>query len=786
MRLPLFWLRDYLDVSEPVQQLVERLTGAGFEVEEVLWQGEGLSGVQIGRVAEVLPHPQADHLKRVWVALADRQVEVVCGAPKIQSGQMVAYAEPGAILPGREPLTVETIRSVRSEGMLCSAVELGLGPVGGSLLQLPDDAPLGQDLASYLGLPRPILEISLTPNVAGYAQSVVGMARELGALLRQPVRMPQNHLDLEGGPIQVQIADPDACAQYHAGVVDCAGGRQAPFWMQQRLWAAGLRTVDLIVDVTNFVLLELGQPLHAFDLEQLRGPIQVRRAFPEERLTTLDGRLHELGPNDLVIADAVGPQALAGVMGGRHAEVRAETRQVLLESALFDPTVVRRTARAHTIASDAAQRFEKGIDPTLPPVALARACALLTEYGEGIARGGASVIAKAPPGPQEVVVDPEEINALLGSALSTAEMKDALERLGFEVMDATVGWCVKVPVRRADVRDWQDLAEEVLRLVGVERIPEHLPLAPAAAAQEAPQARARREARQQMLALGYDEVVGYSLVGPEDLARCRWPSEARAVVNPLSVERSLLRPSLLMELARAAQFNQARRVHGIRIFEVGTVFGAEQLPRETLEMAALAVGPGPQHWRGRPPAPDFYSAKGLAEEVLSRYGLKSLMALPSTDPALHPTQQAQFQWSGATVARFGLVHPQVAAAYDLDTASSYVCISLAALLDQTVERCFEVPAAWPALRRDLSMTVDQNVPYGHIERIIKDAFGELLEELWLFDQYVGAPQVPAGQKSLAFGLRLRHPQRTLTDAQADAALAVCWQLLGKEVGAKQR
>ncbi len=818
MRVPYRWLKEYVDVGLGPEELAAALTGQGLAVEAVERRGAAFRGVVTGRVLEVAPHPNADRLKVCLVDTGGAEPrQIVCGAPNVAAGQTVPVALPGAELPGGVRIGRARLRGVESDGMICSARELGLpDPTeGAGIMVLPGEHPPGRDLGEALGLDEAVLVLDLTPNYATHCQSLLGVAREVAALTGGAVRVPEVRV-VEAPPaaaelVEVAIEDPDLCPRYVARVIEGVRVGPSPEWLQRRLEAAGMRPINNVVDVTNYVMLETGQPLHAFDLARLRAPagaaaggrkrIVVRRARPGERLLTLDGVERGLAAEDLVIADGVGPVALAGVMGGADSEIRAETTAVLLESAAFHNLTVRRTARRLGIASEAAARFEKWVDPEGCRAAADRACALLAELAGGVVLEGAVDVYPRPAAPRLVRARPARINALLGTDLPAEEMAGIFRRLGFEVRpEAADGeMTVVIPTRRPDIEGEHDLAEEVARLYGYDRVPVTLPRSPAA---PAPLARARRlaeEVRRLCLAAGLHEVMTYSFHDPALFDRLGLPAgdgrrRAIPLANPLTADQGVLRTSLLPLLLEVAATNVRRRQEDVAIFEVGRVYLARslplaELPEERLALAALATGRvRPNGWWGTGEEADFFYLKGVAEALLERLGVDEVAFRRAQPPGYHPGRTAEIALvgTGEVLGVVGEVHPQVASAWDLP--------GRVVALELDAERLFELARPvhayrplprYPAVSRDLAVAVRAEVPAERVRQTIVTAAGPLLESVRLFDLYAG-PGVPAGWRSLAYSLVYRAADRTLTDAKVEEVHDRVRRALVEELGAELR
>lgn len=822
MRVPYRWLQEYVDVGLGPDALAEALTMQGLGVEAVERSGPAFSGVVTGRVLAVAPHPNADRLRVCTVDVGEAEPRaIVCGAPNVAAGQTVPVALPGAVLPGGVTIGEARLRGVLSRGMICSARELGLpDPTGGAgILALAEPFPPGRDLGEALGLDEAVLVLELTPNYAMHCQSMLGVAREVAAMTGGAVRPPASAVREATRPaeaaVEVRVDDPDLCPRYVARVIEGVRIGPSPLWMQRRLEAAGMRPINNVVDVTNYVMLETGQPLHAFDLHRLEGEggrkrIVVRRARTGETLVTLDGAVRRLEADDLVIADGADggrAVALAGVMGGENSEVTAATTAVLLESASFHSLGVRRTARRLALPSEASSRFEKWVDPEGCRAAADRAMALLQELAGGEVLAGAVDVYPRPAAPRRIAARSAWINGFLGTALSDAEMGAIFERLGFEVGDFHAGSIlVTVPTRRPDIEGEADLAEEVARLHGYNRIPVTLPRSPAVPAAPSRERRLAAEARAVCLAAGLNEVMTYSFMNPAGFDRIGLPADdprRRAVplANPLSEDQGVLRTCLLPLLLEVAAANVRHRCTDVAVFEIGRVYlpkglPVSELPEERLSLGAVLLGAADRGgWYGPAVEADFYHVKGLVEALCRRLGVDGAAFETHAAPGYHPGRTARLlapagpapgEAGGETLGVLGELHPETARAYDLPGRVLAVELDLTALMARARPvRAYRPLPRFPASDRDLAVLVPDAVPAARVEATIAEAGGNLLESVRLFDLYRGAG-VPEGWRSLAYSLVYRAADRTLTDAEVDAVHDRVRAALAERLGAQLR
>lgn len=798
MKVPLKWLAEYVPVTLPPQELARRLTLSVAEVEEILSTAPWDEHVRVGQVLRVEPHPNADRLRLVTVNLGDRQERVVCGAPNVAEGQKVAFGEAGArLISGRtgEPmvLTPARIRGVESAGMVLSEKELGLSDEHEGILVLPQDAPVGALLRDYLG--DVVFEISVWANRPDLL-SIIGVAREVAALTAQPLREPTVTYPEYGTPaaerLRVEIADADLCPRYIGMVIEGVTVGPSPTWMQRRLEAAGMRPINNIVDITNYVMLEYGQPLHAFDYGAIRGrTIIVRGARPGETLVTLDGQPRVLEPDMLVIADAEQPVALAGVMGGLESEVSERTTTVLLEAANFYGPGIRRTATRLKMRSEASTRFEKGLPAELAAVGARRAAQLMAELAGGrVAPGMVDVY----PGRQEPVrihVSAARLRQVLGIEIPPERVTAVLRALGFGVTAAPEGYLVGVPYWRPDVRIADDIAEELIRIVGYEDLPATTICGRIPVPIRQPQRELRERVKDILAAAGMQEIMTYSLVSPEQLRRVVPPDEfdrrpPLRVANPLSAERSVLRTSLrgsaLETLARSLRVRRGETA----LFETAVVYLPRDgdLPEEREMLVGAVGGRRLDRWQQPTAEPvDFFDAKGYLEALFERLALAPEW-LPAEDYGLLPGRTAAIRIAGQQVGVLGQVHPDTAAQFDIegDCFLFEVRLDLLAALTQG-RREYHPYAATPAVAQDLAVVVDATTPAAAVLDIIRA--GRYVVSAAVFDEYTGG-QLPPGKRSIAVRVLFQDPARTLTDDDVAASRRQIIARLEHELGATLR
>ena len=803
MQVPLSWLREYVDVDLPPHELAHRLTMAGVEVGEVTELG-GWENCCVGEVLEVNPHPNADSLQLCRVNPGDgTEMEVVCGAPNVAAGQRICFARVGANLynthSGRhEALKAARIRGVVSEGMICSELELGLGEAHEGIVVLPDDAPLGMPLDDYLG--DTILDLEITPNRLD-CFSILGVAHEIGALTGMKVRTPEVSYSEDGPPIEaearVSVADPDLCRRYTASLIQGLKIGPSPQWLQDRLTRAGLRPISNVVDVTNYVMLEFNQPLHAFDLDKVRDKtIIVRRAAPGETLETLDGMPRELNTEVLVIADSKDPVGLGGVIGGANSEIGPDTTSVLLESATFNSYNNRRTADTFRLHTDASQRFEKGLRPELAPIALRRATQLIQQVAGGsIAQGIYDIFADADQPAPKVTMTLRRLKQILGMDVGIEQVEEVFHSLEFEterVGDEAVS--VTVPYWRSDINIEEDLIEEVVRIIGYDNVPTTMLSTPIPYRQPAPMTELRSRVREALAAVGLQETISYPVLSLDDLERVNYDVASASplrVANPMSTEHDHLRPTLLASLLGTLSYNEGHNEGPFRFFEQSRVFlpRANQLPEEREVATGVISGMRSEpSWLVDNGPLDFFDAKGMLTSALALLGLTPAWepAEAGDNPALHPGRTARIVCSGSQVGILGELHPTVTEAFDLRhrpvTAFELYLDKLLALPARS-GRNFRSLTRFPAAHRDVALVVPEDVPAGKVKEILDRH--RLVDRVELFDVYTGE-NLEAGAKSLAFHVYFQSPDRTLTAEEVNRTLDGLLRTLQRDVGAVLR
>ena len=806
MRLSLNWLSDLVELTVAPEVLADRLTMAGLEVEALERLTPEFSGVVVGQVTQVEPHPQADRLRLAEVTTGSHNYRVVCGAPNLALGRLYPFAPIGTRLAGGQKIKAAKIRGIASEGMLCAEDELGLSPDHVGLMDIPQELPVGADLAVALQLADVVLEVAVTANRAD-CLSVLGLAREVAALLDVPLRHPEVRVeehpfppsgkfaDLPGPEItqpKVTILDPGHCPRYAARLLTDLTVKPSPFWMRRRLQVSGIRAINNLVDVTNYVLLEFGQPLHAFDFQRLtKGEIVVRLPRPEERrFTTLDGQERQLDPQTLLICDAVRPVALAGVMGGLDSEVTPDTRQVLIESAYFNPATIRRTARRLGLSSEASYRFERGVDPDGVISALERAAQLMSQVGDGRVVGPRLDEYPAPIHHPRLGLRISRTNQVLGTDFSHETVVTLLKRLHLPAVSLDrENLVVQVPSFRNDLTREIDLIEEVARLAGFDQIPVTLPRGEVAARRPGPEPRIRHEARQLLAGLGFNEVINYAFQ-PERLEGLTAApgSVPLALANPLSEEQAVMRTSLIPGLLDTLRRNTLKQLQDLRLFETAKVFlpqpGAE-LPREESWLAGLMYGAREEvSWAAPREAVTFFDLKGVVEALLEGLEIPEVNFRREALPALL-CQGARIYAGPRALGFLGEVEPEVGEKLDLEGAIFVFNLSLDALAQAAAPLLFTPLPRYPAVYRDIALVLPEGVPAAQVSEALYRFGAPWLEEARLFDVYTG-DQVAAGKRSLAFRLSYRDPERTLTDELVNPHHLALVEALARELGAELR
>lgn len=772
MRISYRWLQDYVDIKDiSVAEVAEMLTMLGIEVEAAYDLGMLSGKIRIARIETIEPHPNADNLVICKVeAGEERLLNIVCGAKNMQPGDKVPLALPGAMLPNGMLLNKACIRGITSEGMLCSGTELMWNEDASGLLILPPEMPVGEPFDT-------LFEIKVTPNRPD-CLSMVGIARELAAKLHRTLHLPVPRFNETTIPVEniarVSIKAWDGCPRYTARVIRQVKIAPSPPWLAHRLEAAGLRPINNVVDVTNYVLLELGHPLHAFDLDKIADHyVIIRWASEGEKIQTLDGVTRELTGSDLVIADPKKPIALAGIMGCGNSEISESTVNVLLECAYFNPTTIRRTAKRLEMQTEASYRFERGTDREKMVLALERATQLIKELTDGeVPKGYIDIFVPQLKKPA-IGIEVKKLNSLLGIELSNREIADNLARLGFELVTFDrERLAFNVPSHRIDISRDVDLIEEVARLYGYEKIPATLPYIQSKPATPDPLERIVEKMQRVLLGTGFSETINYSFISARQLKSLGFSTQGLVeLLNPISQEQDVMRPTLIVGLINNFIFNFRRDLFDLQLFEIGASYHQGETPSTTRELLWLVAGiSGNIHanwYEGRREV-NFYDIKGVAQNLLEVAGITRYQVEPATGIHwLHPGKSAQLVYKNEKLCWFGELHPALSRQLELERRIYLLEMPLFTIgqLAEPLVKFTEIPR-YPAIARDLAFVVDENITSQQIERIIRKYGKELVEKIQVFDVYRGG-QIPPGKKSMAYNIVFRAKDRTLSDEEVN-------------------
>ncbi|HWK24810.1 MAG TPA: phenylalanine--tRNA ligase subunit beta [Ureibacillus sp.] len=785
MLVSLNWLKQYVDIeSIAPEELAEKITRSGIEVDAVIDRSQGMTNVVVGYVVSKVKHPDADKLNICQVEVGEGDIrQIICGAPNVDAGQKVIVALPGARLPGGVKIKKAKMRGQESNGMICSLQELGVeGRVvpkayAEGIYVLPEDAVAGSDALELIGLRDIVLELGLTPNRSD-ALSMLGVAYEVAAILSQEVKLPEIKYNTVSEKAEDYIkvrVEAKENPLYAAKVVKNVKIAESPLWLQHYLMAAGVRPHNNVVDITNYILMEYGQPLHAFDYDALKtNEIVVRLANQGEKIVTLDDQERTLKAHNLVITNGVEPVAIAGVMGGANSEVTDKTTTVVIEAAYFDGFSVRRTSKELGLRSDASARFEKGVDPNRVLLAGERAAQLLAELAGGEVLDGTVLVDDLDKSPARVIVSPDFINNRLGMKISLEDMLSILNRLQFEVEAVNGLLIIDAPTRRQDIKIEEDIVEEIARLYGYDEIPMTLPEGNEQIGGLTPYQAKRRITRNVMEGAGLYQAVTYSLTSDELAQKFALKAEETTkLLMPMSEERSTLRQSLIPHLVEAASYNVARKADSVALYEIGSVFlgkTEEELPYEEEHLALVVSGKWIDNaWQGEKLTVDFFVAKGIVESLFAKLGLTNRVSfVKTTVDGLHPGQTAAILLDGEKVGIIGGLHPTERKKYDLkDTFVAEMNLK-AVLTAQVEELVYTSVPRFPAMTRDIALELDRSKPAGEVIEIIRNAGTKLLKEVKVFDVYEG-DKMEAGKKSVAFSLTYFDPERTLTDDEVVSA-----------------
>ncbi len=791
MKFPETWLREWVDSKLDATDLGHRLTMAGHEVKSIETQGSELGGVVIAEVLAVGKHPNADRLSVCQVSTGKgKSIEVVCGAPNVVAGMKSPLAAPGFCLSDGTKLRRSRIRGVESNGMLCSAIELGLGDEADGIIALPDDAPTGVELSQYLELPDNIFDLDLTPN-RGDCFSVLGIARDVAAITGSKLTMAEQRRPTvtidDTHPVKVK--DPSACPRFAGRVIrNIDPDAKSPIWMTERLRRSGLRGIHPVVDVTNYVMLELGQPLHAYDLALLKGAIRPRFAKKGEKVTLLDEREVELSPDTLLITDDSGPIGLAGIMGGFSTAVSESTTDVYFEAAFWPPSVIAGRARSYGLHTDASLRFERGVDPGGQARAVERATELLVGISGGEVGPLTDLIDdKHLPSALSILFRRSRLKRVLGTEIPDEKVVQIFKNLGLGVEQNSDGWALVPPSFRFDLAIEDDIVEEVARIYGYDLIPEatstvELPLRPVTESKIDMELVAAS-----LVARDYQEVITYSFIDADSNRRFTGEDSELVLSNPISSEMSVMRGSLWPGMIAVAAANVARQQERVRIFEIGKSFhGKLKKPLEVVRVSGLAIGSTfPEQWGEPAQGVDFFDIKSDLEALLRMPGDGTIIDYEAASHAvLQVGQVANIVRDGQVIGILGKLHPAIAQSFDLN--KDVILFELNAVL----AFASNVPIAstvskFPSIRRDIAVVVDENVSAGDLVKVAASSAPDLIQNVTIFDVYQG-PGIEAGRKSIALGLILQETSRTLTDEDADSAMHAAVRNLKRQFGAELR
>ncbi|MFC3680844.1 phenylalanine--tRNA ligase subunit beta [Bacterioplanoides pacificum] len=801
------WLREWVQPADSegawdTQKLCDQVTLAGLEVDGIEAVAGEFSGVVVGQVTQREQHPDADKLSLCQVSDGNETFQIVCGAPNVREGLKIPFAKIGAVLPTEDgkgfKIKKAKLRGVESFGMLCAEKELGLSDANDGLMELPDSAPVGEDFRDYLGLDDKIIEVDLTPNRAD-CLSIAGLAREVGVLSKSDVQGPQVEAvaPVIDDKASIEVLAAEGCPRYLGRIVKGVKvNAETPLWMVERLRRSGIRSIDPVVDITNYILLEQGQPMHAFDLAKIDGGIRVRMAEQGEKLTLLDGQEVELKDNTLVIADHSKALAIAGIMGGEHSGVNGDTQDLLLEAAFFNPITIAGRARSYGLHTDSSHRFERGVDYELARKAMERATALVVDICGGQPGPIVEVLSEQDlPVAADITLRNRRVKQVLGLEMAQDEVTEILTRLGMDVTVSgsgdDVSWTAKAPSYRFDMAIEADLIEELARIYGYNRLPVRTPkaLTPLATAPEAKMG--IKDLRRQLIARGYQEAITYSFVDPKMQKAMDPEVEGLALLNPISTEMSVMRTNLWAGLIGAVSHNLKRQQPRVRLFETGLRFVPTEVDgkRELIQTPTLALAVCgsrmPQSWSAQDEAVDFFDVKGDVESLLARTGeADTYKFVVAQHPALHPGQTARIEKNGKAVGWIGAIHPSLQKQVGVKQTVYLVELDQQAIQQMAVPAFGEL-SKFPEMRRDLALVVNQEQPVEAVFEAIRANAGEYLTNLNLFDVYVGKGIDP-DRKSLALGLTWQHPSRTLTDEEVNDSVNAVLAHLEQSLGATLR
>ncbi|WP_080874188.1 phenylalanine--tRNA ligase subunit beta [Oceanobacillus timonensis] len=802
------WLRNYVNLDQVTpEELAEKITRSGIEVEGVEYLAPALEKIVVGYVTSCEKHPDADKLNLCQVDVGEESLQIVCGAPNIAAGQKVAVAKPGAKLPGGMKIKKAKLRGVESNGMICSLQELGLeekyvpADVAEGIFVFPEDAAVGASVQELLNLDDAVLDLDVLANRPD-ALSMLGVAYEVAAVLNRPIDLPDESLAPDASLqaedyIDVKIDSIENNPYYGAFVVRDVEIKQAPLWMRNYLMAAGVRPINNVVDITNFVLLEYGQPLHAFDYDQFGSKeIVIRQAKEDETMVTLDGQERLLNEKNLVITNGKEPVALAGVMGGADSEVTNNTTNILLEAAYFDAVSVHRTVKQTGLRSESSTRFEKGVDPNRVKRAGIRACSLLQKYANGKVANGVVEVDELDKSEKTVSITTAKVNQRLGMHLDEEAITSVLARLQFEFTQKGEEIIVQVPTRRLDISIFEDILEEIIRIHGYDHLPYTIPQGWVQAGGLTDVQLLQREMKNYLSSAGLMETLTYSLTNRQDATRFRTPDISNQSVYPvglalpMSEEHSHLRLSLIPEMLRVLEHNVARTQTDLAYYEIGKVFVSEEeqvsnQPTENLHVAGALTGLWHNHpWQQEKKPVDFYVAKGIVEGLFSHLALDVTFAQVKMED-MHPGRCAEIRLNGQGIGYVGQIHPLVAKDFDIkETYVFEVNLEPIFAVHQEEPSFADIPR-YPSVTRDIAFILDNDVPAGDVQAVIQEVGVPLVKEVSIFDVYQGE-HMEEGKKSVAYRLLYQDPTRTLKDEEVDASYQEIIEKVNNQFGSYVR
>ncbi|WCN09691.1 phenylalanine--tRNA ligase subunit beta [Marinomonas mediterranea] len=784
------WLREWVNPEISTDELVAQVTMAGLEVDEVEPVANDFSGVVVGEILAAEKHPNADKLQVCRVSDGSEEFQVVCGAPNARAGIKIPFAKVGAVLGADFKIKKAKLRQVESFGMLCAAEELGISDDNDGLLELSNDAPTGTDIREYLGLNDAIIDVDLTPNRSD-CLSIAGLAREVGVLNNtdfSPVVIEPSNVAVDD-TFSVKVEASEACPRYIGRVINGVNvAVQTPLWMSEKLRRSGIRTIDPIVDITNYVMLELGQPMHAFDLANLNGFVVVRNATQDEKITLLDGQEITLRPDTLIIADEVRPLAMAGIMGGELSGVNDSTQNIFLESAFFAPIALAGKARSYGLHTDSSHRFERGVDATLQQKAIERATALIVEIAGGKVGPLIEVANNADlPKANQVTLRRKKLDQYLAIALEQSQVTEILTRLGMDLISVSdTEWVIAAPSHRFDIEIEADLIEEVARIYGYDNLPSSMPTAAVNFKPVTETKTPIQSVRATLVANGYQEAVTYSFIDPV-LSKQFCPDITPVPLeNPISSDMGVMRPSLVPSLVKTYLYNQNRQQTRVRLFEtgrrfIGSVDKLAELDQQERIAGLIAGSCSPEGWYHNNESVDFYDIKAHVE-ALFELNQGQVPAFERADVVyLHPGRSAKVLIDGKEVGVLGELHPQFAKDLGINQAVYIFDLELDAVLSAQLPQ-YSAVSKFPEVRRDLALVVDRQIPVSALESIVAQYAGEAFQKVAVFDVYQGQG-IDESKKSVALGLTWQHPSHTLSDEEVNKTVDQIVSALAEELGA---